>query len=267
MSESTGIDWTVGTWNPWTGCYKRSPGCDQCYMYREMLQYGKDPKLVKRSAPDTFNAPLAWARYWENPDRKPRKVLPPKPGDYVFACSWSDWFIKQADEWRAEAWDIVKRTPFIYQILTKRPDRIESCLPPDWGDGYPNVWLGVSVESQDYLKRADILAKIPAALRFISYEPALGSVNFGSVLSRFGWLIGGGESGYNPRHAPAEWFEYARVQCKAFGIPYFHKQNGGREKFNGTWGGKHLNGEIYQEFPVFELPKIETVSASQMALL
>jgi protein gp37 len=146
MGETTGIAWADRTWNPWHGCLKVSPGCKLCYMYREKKQYGQNPMLVQRSK-TKFNEPLKW-----NSGR-------------VFTCSWSDFFIEEADAWRPEAWEIIRKTPQLtYQILTKRPERIAAHLPADWGDGYSNVWLGVSVESQKYAnERIPLLLKTPAA--------------------------------------------------------------------------------------------------------
>lgn len=237
MGKTTGISWTDSTWNPWRGCHKVSPGCKNCYMFREQQFYGHDPNTVVRAAPPTFNGPLKW--------KEPRRV---------FTCSWSDWFVEEADPWRDEAWDIVRRTPHIYQILTKRPENIRDRLPSDWGKGYPNVWLGVSIESQLYLKRADYLAGIPAKVRFISYEPALGPVAFDALFARepglFHWLISGGESDrVKPRPAKIEWFRDARDICDEHGVAYFHKQNGGSKKINGVWGGDDLDGRVYHEFP------------------
>jgi protein gp37 len=234
IMEHSAIEWTDNTWNPWVGCLKVSPGCKQCYMYRDQERYGRDPKVVKRTAPATFSAPLKW--------REPAKV---------FTCSWSDFFIEQADAWRGEAWDIIRRTPHLtYQILTKRAADIHDCLPEDWGDGWPNVWLGVSVESEAYLWRVEALSEIPAIVRFISYEPALGPVDFTAYAPVIHWIISGGESGYNPRPANPEWFLSVRDQCAENGIAYFHKQNGGNRKINGTWGGKELAGSIYHELPL-----------------
>lgn len=238
MGDKTAIEWTNATWNPWRGCLKVSPGCKQCYMYREQTRYGNDPKVVVRASDKTFNSPLKWSD----------PLL-------VFTCSWSDWFIEQADQWRDEAWSIVRRTPHLtYQILTKRPENISTRLPKDWGNGYPNVWLGVSVESQKYLNRAEVLSKIPSVIRFISYEPSLGLVDFSSVLPNYQWLISGGESGYDPRPARQEWFESARDQCEKFGVAYFHKQNGGRTKIDGSYGGKLLDGKVYHSFPIVGMP-------------
>ncbi len=137
-----------------------SPGCAACYMFRDQRRYGNDPEIVTRAAPATFGAPLKW-----------------KDGKLIFTCSWSDWFHEDADEWRDEAWAIVRECPqHTFQILTKRPELIPERLPPDWGDGYPNVWLGVSIENARHTFRADLLREVPAALRFISAEPLLGSL-------------------------------------------------------------------------------------------
>lgn len=239
MGEKSEIQWTDATWNPWQGCLKVSPGCKQCYMYRDMKRYGRNPRVVVRSK-TTFDNPLKWARQG-------------KTGTKVFTCSWSDWFIDQADEWRGEAWDIIRQTPqFIYQILTKRPENIADRLPPDWGNGWPNVWLGVSVESPEYLHRVYRLQQIPAAVRFISYEPAIEYVSFRDVFRLGGihWLISGGESGYDPRPYDLDWFRLARDDCHDFGITYFHKQHGGNRKVDGAWGGRKLDGVEYNGFPV-----------------
>lgn len=160
MAETTGIAWTGATWNPWHGCIKVSDGCKFCYMYADKARFGQDPRIVQRSK-TTFRAPLKW--------NDPR---------LVFTCSWSDWFIEEADAWRAEAWEIVRDTPHTYQILTKRPERIAECLPADWGSGYRNVWLGVSVENQEWAdRRIQALLETPAFVRFLSVEPLLGPVD------------------------------------------------------------------------------------------
>src|SRR5260370_42113596 len=138
VGERTGIEWADATWNPFYGCTKVSPGCKNCYMYREMERYGRDPYTVTRAKPATFTAPLRW--------REPRRI---------FTCSWSDWLHEAADAWRPEAWDIIRRTPqHTYLILTKRPERIPEVRVP-WSARafeapWPNVWLGVSVETQEY---------------------------------------------------------------------------------------------------------------------
>lgn len=231
MSQSTGIEWTQATWNPWRGCTKVSPGCDHCYMFRDQRRYGHDPEIVVRSK-TTFTAPLKWA--------EPR---------LIFTCSWSDWFHKDADPWRDEAWDIIRRTPqHTYQILTKRPGRIHRHLPADWGGGYPNVWLGVSVESQAEVFRVRQLTDTPAAVRFISAEPLLGPLDVTEYLTGIAWLIAGGESG--PAHRPCdpEWLRWLRDQCEDYLVAFFLKQLGGWPDKRG--GEKAtLDGRRWTEMP------------------
>ena len=213
MAEKTGIEWTDRTWNPWQGCKKVSAGCKNCYMYREKKRYGQDPAVVVRSK-TTFNAPLKW-----------------KAPARVFTCSWSDFFIPQADPWRDEAWDIIRRTPHLtYQILTKRPERIEACLPQDWGNGYRNVWLGISAESGEwYDRRWPILLEVPAAVRFLSAEPLLGPIWFSAEPLWFGlgylpdWVIAGAETGAGARFTDIEWIRGLRRECGS-DVPLFVKQ-------------------------------------------
>ena len=231
MSKTTGIEWTDKTWNPWHGCTKVSPGCAHCYMYRDKGRYGQEPEVVTRSK-TTFNDPLKW----HEPAR-------------VFTCSWSDFFHEAADGWRDEAWNIIRRTPHLtYQILTKRPERIAAHLPADWGEGWPNVWLGVSVENQRWRERMGRLALIPAAVRFVSCEPLLGPVSFKWLLTEpppialttadeshaldffretFDWVIVGGESGPDARPMELDWARTIRDECAEAGVAFFLKQLGG----------------------------------------
>lgn len=246
MGTDTAIEWCDHTWNPWRGCDKVSEGCRFCYMFRDQLRYGRDPSVVVRAADPTYYAPL---RKWREPAR-------------VFTCSWSDFFHVDADPWRAEAWDIIRQTPHLtYQILTKRHGRIARCLPPDWGAGYPNVWLGVSVEDQ---KRADeripVLLQTPARVRFLSCEPLLGPVDLGllgttpktwgygyrAVYDLLHWVIVGGESG--PGHRPIEldWVRNLRDECQANRTAFFFKQFGG---LTPKAGGRLLDGREWSEFP------------------
>lgn len=241
MAETTGIEWADATWNPWRGCHKVSQGCKNCYMFRDQVRYGRDPNVVVRSAPATFNAPLKWA--------KSGKVA---EGARIFTCSWSDWFIEEADEWRDEAWRIIDATPrFNYLILTKRPERIRACLPADWGP-YPNVWLGVSAERQEEAQeRVPYLFRLPAAVRFVSAEPLLGPLNLGFSPAYVDWVITGGESDpTHPRPCNLDWVRAIRDQCQAAGVAYFHKQNGGSRRIGGVWGGRVLDGRTWDEYPV-----------------
>jgi protein gp37 len=192
---------------PWQGCIKISDGCKRCYMYAEKRRYGKDPRLVVRSK-TTFRDPLKWTT-----------------GQRIFTCSWSDFFIEQADAWRDEAWDIIWRTPqHTYQILTKRPERIEGHLPQDlsrWP--WSHVWLGVTIESPAFLGRADILRSVPVTLRFLSCEPLLADLGRLDLMG-IGWVIAGAESERGARPMDLDWVRSVRDQCLAASVPFFFKQ-------------------------------------------
>jgi protein gp37 len=236
MGERTGIGWTQSTWNPWYGCTKVSPGCAHCYMFRDMERYGRNPDIVQRSK-TKFAEPLKWD--------EPR---------LVFTCSWSDWFHKDADPWRDEAWDIIRRTPqHTYQILTKRPGRIARHLP--WGaydDPWPNVWLGVSVESAPFLQRVRVLGTIPAAVRFISAEPLLGPLHTLASLvyaNKIAWVIAGGESGPEHRTCELDWLREIRNACAASGAAFFLKQLGGWPDAR-SHDKALLDGKVYTEMPL-----------------
>lgn len=252
MGTKTGISWTESTWNPWHGCLKVSPGCKFCYMYTAKKRYGQDPMIVQRSKTQ-FREPLKW-----------------KEPQLVFTCSWSDWFIEQADEWRDEAWDVIRQTPHLtYQILTKRPERIAAHLPKDWGDGWPNVWLGVSAENQKYAdERIPKLLSVPAKIRFVSAEPLLGPITFRPKcatlddmvhamengyaskpmeLIGLDWVIVGGETGPERREFKQEWAEAIQKQCRVAGVAFYMKQMGGSNpKLAAAAIPEHLN---IQQFP------------------
>ena len=212
MGERTGIGWTDKTWNPWHGCHHVSWGCDNCYMFAQKRQYGQDPENVVRASAATFNAPLKW----EGPAR-------------VFTCSWSDWFIAEADGWRDDAWSIIYMTQrfLTYQILTKRPARIRAHTPwvTSGGRPWPNVWLGVSIESPKYLYRAEVLREIQAAVRFLSLEPLLEDLD-SLDLDGIGWVIVGGESGPKRRPFEIAWLERIANLCAQADVPLFVKQDG-----------------------------------------
>lgn len=167
MGKDSSIEWTTHTYNPWRGCRKVSAGCARCYMFTEQGRRGIDPTQITRAREATFRSPLRW-----------------KEPAFVFTCSYSDFFIEDADPWRDEVWSIIRRTPHLtYQILTKRPENILDRLPSDWGDGYRNVWLLVSTENQEMLdKRVPIVREIPAVLHGISAEPLLGPLDLTDYL-------------------------------------------------------------------------------------
>lgn len=207
MGESSKISWTQATWNPWQGCERVSPGCDNCYADRQMAFYGRTFR-PRRSRDRTFNGPLRW-----------RPSL-------IFTCSWSDFFLAEADAWRPEAWEIIERTPHhIYQVLTKRTPRMR-----DWArvHGWPDhVWAGTSVESRTYLHRVDVLRDVPAAVRFLSMEPLLEDI--GELdLSGIKLVIAGGESGPGWRPLELGWVRSIRDQCLDQGVTFHFKQAAGQ---------------------------------------
>ena len=230
MGSNSSIEWTKHTWNPWVGCFKVSPGCKNCYMYREQNHYGNDPKEIRRTKPATFTKPLFWAE---------------KDPGLVFTSSWTDFFLPEADpQWRADAWDIIRNTPQnTYQILTKRIENVPEMLPDDWGQGWPHVWLGVSVENQEMADlRIPQLIRIPARIRFLSIEPLIAPVDLhiawlnynatvpgdNSLWDGVDWVIVGGESGLAAHARPMhpKWASAIQHQCELFQLPFFFKQWG-----------------------------------------
>lgn len=233
--KDTKIQWTDSTVNFWTGCKKYSEGCKYCYMYRDKEKFGQDPTKVTRTSDRTFYQAL----YWKEPH-------------LIFTCSWSDFFIKEADKWRDDAWKVIKDSYWHYwQILTKRTERIPECLPADWGNGYDNVWLGGSIENEKRLYRIDELRKVPARIHFLSLEPLLSPIR-GLDLSDIEWLIIGGESGndtgkYRYRPCELEWFESIVNEAQRYGIPVLIKQLG--TYLAKKMGLKDRKGGDIEEFP------------------
>ncbi|MBI9046992.1 MAG: phage Gp37/Gp68 family protein [Anaerolineaceae bacterium] len=231
MAGRTSIEWANSTWNPWRGCTKISPGCKNCYMYRDQILFGnKSPNKVIRSDEYVFTSPLRW-----------------KKTGRVFTCSWSDFFIQEADEWRSEAWEIISRTPKLtYLLLTKRPENISSRLPDNWKNGWDNVWLGVSAENQHYFDiRVSHLLTLPAKVRFVSCEPLLETVTIGNK-NKIDWVIVGGESGPNCRKMESQWVKKLRDECLTYKIPFFFKQWGG---VNRKAKGRLLDNRTWDEIP------------------
>jgi protein gp37 len=219
MGKDTNISWAHHTWNPWQGCTWASPGCDHCYMYAWAERFHQDPTVVRKSQ-STWNDPYTWHR----------KALKEGKRKRVFTCSLSDFFHQDADAWRNDAWKVIRETPALdYLILTKRPGRIHHCLPDDWGNGYRNVWLGVSIESKTYLWRMAALKTIPAPVRWLSVEPLLEDLGI-LDLTGIQWVVVGGESGNrsnNFRPMDHAWARAIRDQCVQHGVAFFFKQSSG----------------------------------------
>jgi len=232
--NNTKIEWTDSTWNPVTGCSKISSGCAYCYAEKmanrlkamNMKKYKNGFSLTLH--PECLEEPYFW--------KKPRMV---------FVNSMSDLFHEDID------FNYIKRifkvmndnSHHIFQVLTKRGDILEKYNPRlVWT---PNIWMGVTVESKDYIKRINQLTKTNAIVKFLSCEPLLSPL--GELpLTKIDWVIVGGESGPKARPMKKEWVEKIQQQCAVAKVPFFFKQWGGIHK---KTSGRVLNGEIYSEMP------------------
>jgi protein gp37 len=244
MSESS-IEWTDATWNPVAGCTVLTAGCTNCYAMRmaarlDSMGMPKYRGLTRKSGQRyvwtgevsldevALEAPLGW--------RKPR---------LIFVNSMSDLFQDAVPtDFIRRVWATMEATPnHTYQILTKRPERMavlsnELLL-------LPNVWLGTSVENADVLERLDHLRATRAAVRFVSFEPLIGSVA-GADLTGIQWAIVGGESGPRARPISEDWIDEIYEQCEDAGSAFFFKQWGGRNK---KAAGRIYRNRLWDELP------------------
>lgn len=210
MGNRTNISWTDSTFNPWVGCKKITPGCALCYMFTDQKRYGNDPSIVRRTK--TWDNPRKWN--WQAEEDGLRRR--------VFTCSWSDFFIEEADAWREEACHLMAECSMLdFQILTKRPERFGVNF-----SAADNFWLGVSVENcRQGVPRIALLRETPAAVRFLSLEPLI--EDLGELdLRGIDWIIIGGESGRGARPMRMEWAESLIAQGKSAGCAVFFKQTG-----------------------------------------
>lgn len=235
MATKSSIEWTESTWNPVTGCSKISPGCKHCYaermaarlhaMGQPSYRNGFEVTLQRHA----LEIPLRW--------KKPQ---------VIFVNSMSDLFHKEVpDAYIQEVFDVMNRADWHqYQILTKRPERmlaLDGKLP--WSD---HIWMGVSVESEPYMGRIDLLRQCHAHVRFLSLEPLLGPL--GSLdLRGIHWVIVGGESGPGARPMEVEWVIDIQKQCRRAKVPFFFKQWGGVNKKK---AGRVLKGRTWDEMPI-----------------
>jgi protein gp37 len=246
MAE-TSIEWTDATWNPVAGCTVLTAGCTNCYAMRmaarlDAMGTKKYRGLTRKSGKRavwtgkirldhaSLDAPKAWS--------KPRKV---------FVNSMSDLFHDDVPvEFIAQVWAVMKETPrHTFQILTKRPERMAEVLSQPAFKVLSNVWLGASVEDGRVLHRLDALRRVPAAIRFVSLEPLIGSVAAGD-LTGIHWAIVGGESGPRAREMNPDWVDEIEAMCRRSGTAFFFKQWGGKNK---KAAGRTLNGRTYDEMP------------------
>jgi protein gp37 len=246
MAE-TSIEWTDATWNPVAGCTVLTAGCTNCYAMRmaarlDAMGTKKYRGLTRKSGKRavwtgkirldhaSLDAPKAWF--------KPRKV---------FVNSMSDLFHDDVPmEFIAKVWAVMKETPrHTFQILTKRPERMAEVLSQPAFEILSNVWLGASVEDGRVLHRLDALRCVPAAIRFVSLEPLIGSVAAGD-LAGIHWAIVGGESGPRAREMNPNWVDEIEAMCRRSGTAFFFKQWGGKNK---KATGRTLHGRTFDEMP------------------
>ena len=237
MAQKTSIEWTESTWNPVTGCTKISTGCKNCYAERmaERLRAMGQANYVNgfdvTVQPHMLELPLRW--------KKPQTV---------FVNSMGDMFHKDVPfSYVKDVFDIMRRAHWHrFQVLTKRSDRLAELDPEiTWA---PNIWMGVSVETDRYSYRIDDLRGTRAQLKFLSLEPLLGSLpdlNLGGI----DWVIVGGESGPKARPMKAEWVTDLRDQCRYAKVSFFFKQWGGTNKKK---AGRLLDGRTWDELPGFQ---------------
>ncbi|MBI5464526.1 MAG: phage Gp37/Gp68 family protein [Ignavibacteriales bacterium] len=238
MAQQSSIEWTEATWNPVTGCSKISPGCKHCYAERMALRlqamgsprYRNGFKVTLQE--DLVELPLSW--------KSPKLIFVNSMSDLFHKNIPADFIVKVFQTMKEAHWHS-------FQLLTKRSERLATLAPYlPWPK---NVWMGVSVESQDYVERIHDLKKVPAAVRFLSIEPLIAPITR-LPLRGIDWVIVGGESGPGAREMKPEWVRHIRRRCREMNVRFFFKQWGGVNK---KAAGRLLNGRTYDEMP---LPKV-----------
>jgi protein gp37 len=251
MAQGSGIEWTESTWNPVTGCTKISPGCKHCYAERmaERLQAMGQPNYRNgfrlTLQPHMLELPLRW--------RKPQTI---------FVNSMSDLFhVDVPLDYIQRVFDVMRRARWHrFQVLTKRSERLaELDCQLEWT---PNIWMGVSVETDKYRSRIDDLRTTHALLKFLSLEPLLGPIRK-LDLSGINWVIVGGESGPKARPMETGWATDLRDQCRKANVPFFFKQWGGKNK---KQAGRVLEGRTWNEMPENSETFHQTGSTRSVAL-
>ncbi len=208
-------------WNPWHGCHKLSAGCKHCYVYRGDSKRGIDSSIVTKTK--SFDLPTLKKRNGEY-------KIP--PGTLVYTCFTSDFFLEDADEWRAEAWEMIRsRNDLSFMIITKRIDRLQASLPDDWGDGYDHVTICCTVENQDRADyRLPIYKTAPIKHKIIICEPLLERIdltpyNIGSWIEQ---VVAGGESGNEARPCDFDWIMALHDICAEQNVSFWFKQTGAK---------------------------------------
>jgi protein gp37 len=239
MAEKSTIEWTNSTWNPVTGCDKVSAGCAHCYAERFAERFRGVPNHPFKQGFDL--------KLWEDRIELPLSWKTPK---VIFVNSMSDLFHKDVPiKFIQKVFNTMKQAHWhTFQVLTKRAERLEEVSPKlSWA---PNIWMGVSVESDRFTYRIDHLRKTKAHIKFLSLEPLLGPLP-NLKLKGINWAIVGGESGPGARPMDGSWVLEIKRQCIGAKVPFFFKQ----------WGGvwKKRNGRLLQGRTWDQMPKTEQV--------
>ena len=219
-------------WNLWHGCTKASTGCLHCYKYRRDESLGKDPSVVTKT--ESFNLPVKIIRSGEHKG----KYKVPK-GSHIDTCFSSDFFHPDADDWRDEAWDMIrKRSDCTFFMITKRPERIADHLPSGWKTGWEHVTIAVTCENQEMIdKRLPVYLSLPICHHSVMIEPMLTAVDLrpyireyrssdGSPLIKL--VSAGGESGAGARMCDYAWVKDVQLQCVENGISFYYHQTGAK---------------------------------------
>lgn len=214
------------SWNPWHGCDKTSPGCKNCYVYRRDAKYELDSRQAKKNK--SFSMPI---------DRYKNGEYKVKSGTLFDTCFTSDFFLDKADEWRKDAWKIIKeRSDCSFFFITKRIDRFYTSLPNDWGDGYDHVAIGLTVENQDRVDyRMPIFMSLPIKHKLVICAPLLEKLDLSKYLTKDIECVSvGGESGGRcARICDYDWVLDIREQCKKAGVNFSYHQTGSKLKKDG----------------------------------
>jgi protein gp37 len=234
MGSKSSIEWTESTWNPVTGCTKISPGCKHCYAERmaKRLKAMGQPNYANGFALTLHEHALELPLRWKAPQ-------------VIFVNSMSDLFHKSVPlDFVLKVFDVMNRADWhTYQVLTKRSDRLrEASARLPWS---PHIWMGVSVETEQYQARIDDLRETGAIVKFLSLEPLLGPLP-NLDLKGIDWVIVGGESGPGARPMDPDWVRGIRNQCRKTGVPFFFKQWGGVQKKK---NGRNLDGRTWDQLP------------------
>ncbi len=214
----------MADWNLWHGCHKISEGCRNCYVYRADASHGRDPSVVRKTS--KFDMPI-------KKDRKGNYKI--RSGETVYTCFTSDFFVEDADDWRNEAWNMMKiRSDLEFFLITKRIHRFMQCIPDDWNDGYDNVTICCTVENQlmsDF--RLPIYKKVPVKHKIIICEPLLSRIYIEDYLDGIEEVVAGGESGSQARLCDFDWIMDLRQQCIRKNVKFIFKQTGAKLKKDG----------------------------------